>query len=218
MNEFDRGKPRGLSAPGHFPGEEEHALGQAHSVFGCVNMKYFHRSNFHSCGFFLAPAQWPDSLIFAPLRTYFFLSYFFSEIHTTSPPFPFDFLFSLETTSPVVISLNTGGRRGGLSMGNSRNKARFLLLRFKKRNADLWKLIKLLFAFFTYCKAPNSDEGLLSLLLYNINWSIPHILNLLGKIYLLKDFSGQSKEQKCTILKCKQLSGIFLSVFPVCLF
>ena len=54
-------------------------------------------------------------------------------------------------------------------MGNSRNKARFLLLRFKKRNADLWKLIKLLFAFFTYCKAPNSDEGLLSLLLYNIN-------------------------------------------------
>ena len=83
-----------------------------------------------------------------PLRTYFFLSYFFSEIHTVSPPFPFDFLFSLETTSPVVISLNTGGRRGGLSMGNSRNKARFLLLRLKKRNPDLWKLIKLLFAFF----------------------------------------------------------------------
>ena len=147
MNEYDRGKPRGLSAPGHFPGGEEHALGQAHSAVRCVNMKYFHRSSFHSCGFFLAPAQWPDSLIFPPLRTYFFLSYFFSEIHTTSPPFPFDFLFSLETTSPVVISLNTEGRRGGLSMGNSRNKARSLLLRLKKRNPDLWKLIKLLFAF-----------------------------------------------------------------------
>ena len=32
-------------------------------------------------------------------------------------------------------------------MGNSRNKARSLLLRLKKRNPDLWKLIKLLFAF-----------------------------------------------------------------------
>lgn len=178
-------------------------------------MKYFHRSSFHSCGFFLAPAQWPDSLIFPPLRTYFFLSYFFSEIHTTSPPFPFDFLFSLETTSPVVISLNTEGRRGGLSMGNSRNKARSLLLRLKKRNPDLWKLIKLLFAFLSIVKHQTLMRAYFLLLLYNLYWYIPHILNLLGKIYLLKYFSGQSKEQKYTILKWKQLSGFFLSLLCV---
>lgn len=37
-------------------------------------------------------------------------------------------------------------------MGNSRNKARSLLLRLKKRNPDLWKLIKLLFAFLSIVK------------------------------------------------------------------
>lgn len=97
----------------------------------------------------------------------------------------------------------------GLSSGNSRNKARFVLLRVGKRNPGPCKLIKSL-CFFIYCKAQHSDEDLFFVVFYNFDELISHILSLLGQIYFPMCFLRLNEEQKYIISEYQTSSFLFL--------